>query len=291
MHILNRGLRYAGFFYEIISSSLCTDDEGLIDTKNHHGLKERFIQEKSLVGDMIALRAVIKGAKFAPNSSRVTLILEGEPFKSRTLYDDQTVLESSYPPKDCQYESLQILYNGHGYLLKEGEKLPFRDDGVSNCKLSVAKNDVLLNHRFDYTNTNLEQRISTFASGLKLTSPPGCVNAHVFMPYGGHIPDTGDLEEIKQIYFTLTATQGETRLILENDPINRTLHMKKTVIHPASKTDNQCAPQRIVEGDIKMTVERDGLEQSFQSFSYQRLPLDEEIEIYFHPINREEDSK
>lgn len=208
MRILNPYLPPEGY---VPGSVELNHEEGLLDIKGA-GLCH-ILEESQTVAESLTLRCELRPLSRLPNPRAVRLISEGELLEEGDLYaEDSVTPEYERSLRLSQWQGVALLYGGVGHGVAEGEGFSFQGLDLPYGRLVLPT--PLYIKPFQTEGENYQLRTLTTGEGQTLSFPPGALNTKVLRGYGGYYYPGIGLEEIEQIYYTLTAAYEKTKVRL-----------------------------------------------------------------------------
>jgi hypothetical protein len=197
------------------------EEEGVLDI-THPG-ECTLIEESKIVAETIVLRCSLKPIPLQSKAIHVQLIAEGEALEQAPLYEADSVVYG-YPweiPNSC-WQAIALEYTGMGQAVHEGQSFAFYGDTLPFGKIELK--NPLYTKPFRCELANVSERVTTMPSGMVLRSPPGVLDTQMLRGYGGYYKPGIGLEDMQQIYYSLTSTHRQTRVKLINSTTLREQH-------------------------------------------------------------------
>lgn len=196
--------------YEPISFE-SNQELGVLDI--FHPSEETLLEESKMVPEVLILRCNLKPIPMVHTSTQAQLILEGEALKSIPLYRKGSIAYGyDREGESSHWQGIALNYLGTGQGSYHGEKFTFQ--GTTLPMGEIACENPFYIKPFCVETQNHQERQTTLISQQLLTSPPGILNVRVLRGYGGYYKPGIALEEIQQIYYSLSAIQSDTRIRL-----------------------------------------------------------------------------
>jgi hypothetical protein len=170
-------------------------------------------EESKLIAEILVLRCVLKPLPLKEKDLKVHLISEEEPLTPALLYDEKSIAFGyDREGKDSRWQAIALEYTGVGHGIHQGK--PFGFFGKTLPSGQIEESNPLYIKPFKTEHESYKVQTTTLASGQVLTSPPGVLDTQVLRGYGGYYKEGVPLEEIQQIYYSLTSTHKKTRVRL-----------------------------------------------------------------------------
>lgn len=189
------------------------EEEGLLDIT--HPSTCTLIEESKIVAETIILRCTLRPIPLQNKAIQVQLISEGETLNPALLYDENSI---SYGytgeiPNSC-WQEIALEYTGIGRGIHEGEAFTFYGNTLPFGTIDVPQPLYIKPFRCELS--NYHERVTTMPSGMVLRSPPGVLDTQMLRGYGGYYKPGIALEDMQQVYYSLTSTHNDTRVRLVN---------------------------------------------------------------------------
>lgn len=196
-------------------------EEGVLDIS--HPSDCTLIEESKIVAETLVLRCALRPIPLQNKMIQVQLIAEGEGLEHALLYEEDSITYGyEWESKDSCWQAIALDYTGIGRGMHEGEpfifygkRLPFGEMELTNPLYIKPFLCEMANH---------QERMTTLSSGMVLRSPPGVIDTQILRGYGGYYKPGAVLEDIQQVYYSLTSTHRQTRVRLVNSNTLREQH-------------------------------------------------------------------
>lgn len=268
-----------------------------IDLNQEEGLLDIFqssdctlIEDSKIVPETLILRCALRPIPITNKSIHVNLISEGELLTSVCLYDKNTIAYGyEREIEHSQWQGIALDYVGMGRGIHQGEAFTFQGKTIDSG--NIACGEPLYVKPFYYETHHYQEHQTTLPSQHFLTSPPGILNKRVLRGYGGYYKGGILLEDIQQIYYSLTATHSQTctrlysSFYLQKNLTPAPLGGNNLIFHPYPKEEESLSfPGAIAAGYAKIKVETDTHQVAFHSFLCESIPDHSTfVNIYFKP--------
>ena len=277
--------------YEPSSIELNTQ-EGVLDITNEG--RCTLIEESKISLETLILRCTLSPFSRENKAIRVRKIVEGQSLKDVPLYDPQAVTyDYEEEPETFQWQGVALKYTGQGRGIFQGKEYIFQ--GIT-CSLGhLDLQTPLYIKPFKVERENYEERVTTFRDGSFLVSPPGLIDGKILRGYGGSYKVGQRLEDIQQIYYTLTSTHDRTRVqlftsiqLLDNltpPPEGGKTHDHQIVFYPPPEREEYLSLSgTLAEGYAHVTFIMNEVEISFSSFHSEKIPGHPHLlNVHFQP--------
>lgn len=264
--------------YEPFTPEL-NQEEGVLDI-THHG-DCTLIEESKIVAETIILRCALCPLSLQDNSISVQLIAEGEFLEQAPLYEEESVAYGyEWESESSCWQAIALNYTGIGRGVCEGESFVFYGDTLPSGKIEVQS--PLYIKPFRCESSNYQERMTTLPSGMILRSPPGTLDTQTLRGYGGYYKTGIALEDIQQVYYSLTSTHRDTRVRLINSttlqrqhtppPHGGQLFDERIHFSPLREEEYLSLPGALAAGYGRLVVRSDFGETTFSSFLCETVP-------------------
>lgn len=188
-----------------------------------HPAECTLVEESQILAETLVLRCALRPIPLQNKAVHVQLIAEGEPLENACLYDEDAIAYGyEGESKDSCWQAIALDYTGLGRGVKEGESFVFYGNTLPLGELELKK--PLYTKPFACETSNYLERVTTLPSGMVLRSPPGVLDTQVLRGYGGYYKPGVALDDIQQVYYSLTSTHQQTRVRLVNSTTLKVQH-------------------------------------------------------------------
>lgn len=188
-------------------------EEGVLDIS--HPSNCILVEESQIVAETLVLRCALRPFPLQNKMIQVQLIAEGEALEYVPLYNEESITYGyEGESKDSCWQAIALDYTGIGRGVHGGEPFIFYGNRLPFGEIELKK--PLYIKPFLCEMGHYQERVTTLPSGMVLRSPPGAVDTQILRGYGGYYKLGVGLEEIQQVYYSLTSTHGRTRVQLIN---------------------------------------------------------------------------
>jgi|GEM_PF-6851517 len=196
-------------------------EEGILDIT--HPSSCVLLEESQIVPNVLTLRCSLHPVPLLDKTSKVQLISEGESLQAALVYDEEKVVKGyEEEVKNSQWRGIALEYAGMGHGVYQGEKVVF--SGKTLPFGTIEEKRPLYLKPFSVETQSYQVRATTLVEGKVLASPPGVLNTRVLRGYGGHYQPGVPLEDIQQVYYTLTSEYDQTRIRLYSSSVLQAQH-------------------------------------------------------------------
>lgn len=188
-------------------------EEGELDIS--HPSHCTLVEESQIVAETLVLRCTLRPIPLQNKMIHVQLIAEGEALENTLLYDGESIAYGyEWESQDSCWQAIALDYTGVGRGVHEGEAFVFYGNSLPFGKIELKT--PLYEKPFLCEISSYQERMTTLLSGMVLRSPPGVIDTQILRGYGGYYKPGVVLEDIQQVYYSLTSTHGQTRVRLVN---------------------------------------------------------------------------
>lgn len=188
-------------------------EEGVLDIS--HPSACTIEEESKLVAETIVLRCALRPIPLQNKGIHVQFIAEGDALDQANLYEEGSISYGyEWDWSDSCWQGVALDYTGIGRAIHEGESHLFYGNSLPLGQIEV-KTPLYLKP-FKYEVGNYQERMTSLSSGQVLRTPPGILDSQVLRGYGGYYKPGVALEDIQQVYYTLTSTHRQTQVRLTN---------------------------------------------------------------------------
>lgn len=264
-------------------------ETGVLDIT--HPAECQLLAESKIGAETIVLRCSLRPIPLQNKNIQVQLIAEGETLNTAALYEDDSILHGyDWESSLSCWQAVSVEYTGLGRGTHEGETFVFYDTTLPFGKLELPNPLYIKPFRCELS--NYHERVTTLPSGMVLRSPPGVIDTQMLRGYGGYYKTGLRLEEIQQVYYSLTSTHQETRVKLMN---LTTLQEQQTPpphggkvfdytvgFHPLGKEEYLSLPGALAAGYGKLSVVSEVGVTVFSSFASEVVSGGSQlVDVYF----------
>lgn len=250
-------------------SPILNEDEGILDISDEGECTLH--EESKIVADTLILRCSLRPIPLIDKTIKVQLTSEGETLESALLYYEGSIAYGyNREVKSSYWKAIALDYVGIGRGIYHGESFIIQGNTLPSGKLNFT--NPLYVKPFLIETQNIQERHTTLNSGQVLFSPPGILDTPVSRGYGGYYKEGIPVEEMQQVFYTLTSTQTQTQVRLDftafSTPQEETLSL----------------PGALATGYAKLKVITEVGELIFSSFLCERVfghPT--WVNVYFKP--------
>lgn len=270
------------------SSVELNEEEGVLDISDESDCI--LLEETKIVAETLILRCALRPIPMAHKTTQVQLISEGELLKPTPLYGKESI---SYgyerEVENSQWRGVALEYVNIGRGIHQGETFTFHGKNLPMGKIECGNPLYIKPFRIESQNHQVRQ--TTLPSGQILTSPPGILDARVLRGYGGYYKEGIAIEEIQQVYYSLTSTHSHTRVRLYSSSTLRENQTPpplggKDIIfntHPIEE-ESLTLPGALAAGYAHFFVTTDCGQNQFRSFLVEPVPGHTTLmNVYFKP--------
>lgn len=211
---------------------------------------------------ILILRCRLVPVALTNTAARVQLTSENETLTSVPLYEDASVVFGyEHEVSISRWQAIALEYAGTGQEIREGTALPFQGTELSQGTLRLSS--PLYFKPFRSEGENHAEQHATQASGERLITPPGVLNKQVLRPYGGYYKPGARLEDIQQVYYSLTSIQQRTGVRLHSSSnVN-----PSTMVLPSLRTEESLSlGGALAAGYATISITTDGGDVPMKSF-------------------------
>jgi len=189
------------------------EEEGVLDISHP---SDCILQEESkIIAETLVLRCSLRPIPLQNKAIHVQLIAEGEVLENAPLYEDESVAYGyGWESESSGWKGIALDYAGIGRGVYAGETFIFYGNRLPFGEM-ILKNPLYLKP-FNCEVGNYQERMTSLSSGQVLRSPPGALDTQFLRGYGGYYKPGIALEDIQQVYYTITSTHRQTRVRLVN---------------------------------------------------------------------------
>lgn len=249
--------------YEPPSVRLTLEEGNIIIS---HPAQCQLEEESKLIAERLVLRCALKPIPLQEKDLKVHLIAEGETLTPALLYEEKSIAFGyDHEGKASQWQAIAVDYAGVGHGIHQGK--PFGFFGKNLPLGQIEGSNPLYVKPFKTERESHKVQMTTLVSGQILTSPPGVLDAQVLRGYGGYYKEGIPLEEIQQIYYSLTSTHTQTRVRLMSSSKLQEQKTKEILFSPTPLEEEYLSlPGALAAGYARLSVSTDWGTTSFKSF-------------------------
>ncbi len=253
------------------------------------------IEESKLVAETLILRCTLRPIPYLNQDIKVRLISEGNPLEDVLLYDKGS-LTYGYEREfeHSMVQGIALDYTGKGRGVQGGEAFVFEGADLKEGCIRCA--NPLYVKPFSVESQSYAERSTSLPSRQILISPPGVLNARILRGFGGYYKEGIKLEDIQQVYYSLTSVENKTRVRLFSSTVLHEQHTpapqggrdfnKQILFHPSPERHHYLSLSgALAEGFCSLLVEYEGSVTKFTStFGEPIVGHPNLIDVYFKPI-------
>ncbi|MBA3813257.1 MAG: hypothetical protein H0X26_02000 [Alphaproteobacteria bacterium] len=267
-------------------------EEGVLDIT--HVAECTLVEESKMVAETIVLRCSLRPIPLQNKAIYVQLIAEGEALEQAPLYQEDAIAYGyEGESADSCWQGIALEYTGIGRGLHNGESFVFYDTTLPFGKIEVPK--PLYIKPFSCELANYQERLTSLPSGMVLRSPPGVLDTQILRGYGGYYKQGIVLQDISQVYYSLTSTHRQTKARLVNSSSLYEQHTPpphggkafdyKVQFNPLSEEEYLSLPGALAAGYGRIVVTSDIGTTVFTSFLCESVPgFPNEVNVYYSPF-------
>lgn len=246
--------------YEPSSPELNTE-KGVLDIGSSSECD--LLEESKIIAETLILRCKLRPLPYENQSIKVGLISEGNPLHDVLLYDKGS-LTYGYEREfeHSLFQGVALDYTGMGRAVHHGETFMFEGTNLSEGTLKCS-NPLYIKPFLVETDYHVERTTSA--------------NERILRGFGGYYKEGTKLEDIQQIYYSLTSVEDKTRVRLFS---STTLLNQHTPPPQGGRDFNknvlfQPAPEKhiylslagaLAEGFCSLSLEQDDTTTQFTSY-------------------------
>jgi len=186
-------------------------EEGILDISSPSTCE--LIDEKKIIAETLILRCHLRPLPLLNKNIKVRLISEGNSLNETLLYDTDSVTYGYEREVELSmWRGIALDYTGLGRGIYQEESFVFYGKDLPEGRIE-GDNPIYVKP-FLVETQNHAERSTSLTSGQTLVSPPGALNATILRGYGGYYKEGLKLEDIQQVYYSLTAVEDQTRVRL-----------------------------------------------------------------------------
>ncbi len=259
--------------YEPLAPEL-NQEEGVLDIS--HSSECHLWEEGKLAAETLILRCALRPLPIADKTIKVQLISEGEELEKIPLYDPESITYGyDWEVQNSQWQGIALDYTGMGRGIYQGESFLIEGNTLPVGTFKVDKPLYVKPFRVEVQDH--QERSSTLSSERILTTPPGVLDTRVLRGYGGHYKEDIALEEIQQVYYSLTFAQTQTRVRLHTTsalkesltppPLGGRDFNQDVLFHPVPREEEYLSLSGVIAaGYVRFSVTMEWGDISFRSF-------------------------
>lgn len=265
-------------------------DEGILDIS--HEAECTLLEESKIIPQTLILRCSLRPIPLENRHIKVRLISEGEMLEEVVLYDEESVAFGfDLEIENTHWKGIALDYTGIGQGIYEEAPFTFYGNNLPFGKIEIS--EPLYTKPFTVETVNLQERTTTLPSGQVLTSPPGLLDSRMLRPYGGYYKEGIPLEDIQQVYYSLTSTRDQTRVKLTSSTTLKDEHMSPPLggktpnyaitFNPLPQEEHYLSlPGAIAAGYAHLFVSTEWGKMTFNSFLCEPIAGSlKEVNVYF----------
>lgn len=277
--------------YEPLAPEL-NQEEGILEIT--HPSECTLREEKKLAPKFLVLRCALRPLPIADKTIKVQLISEGEKLEKVPLYESESITYGyEWEVRNTLYQGISLEYAGMGHGTHQGEAFVIEGNVLPSGALKIDK--PLYVKPFRVETQDYQERSTTLPSERVLTTPPGVLDTRVLRGYGGHYKVGIDLEEIQQVYYSLTFAKTQTRVRLHSTsalkesltppPLGGHDFNQDVLFHPVPREEDYLSLSgAIAAGYVRFSVTMEWGDISFRSFQSEPVSGNlGHINVYFKP--------
>ncbi len=267
-------------------------DEGILDIT--HPSDCMVVEESKIIAETLILRCFLRPLPLKNKDVKVQLFSEGIKLEEVSLYAKTSIaLGYDLDATHAQWEGIALEYAGVGQGVHQGK--PFTFFGKALPQGQIEGEDLIYTKPFYVEkNSHLERR-TTVMSGQVLTSPPGILDASLLRGYGGYYKEGTPLEDIEQVYYSLTSSHTHTQVRLFKSSTLQEQHTpppkgghalnQHILFSPEPREEEYLSlPGAIAAGYAHISLSTEWGQVRFSSFLCEAIPGHPHfVNIYFQP--------
>jgi hypothetical protein len=189
------------------------EEEAVLDI-SHPG-RCTLVEDSHFMAETLILRCALRPLPLENPKIHVQLMTDEGPLKPTFLYDEESI-SYGYEGEILQscWQGISLDYTGIGRFVKDGKESVFYGTTLPFGKLEGRT--PLYVKPFHVERSPYQEQLTTLPSGQLLRSPPGKTDVQFLRGYGGYYKEGIALEEMQQVYYSLTSTGPHTRVRLMN---------------------------------------------------------------------------
>lgn len=269
------------------------DEEGVLDIS--HPSVCTLVEESQILAETLVLRCALRPIPLQNKAIHVQLIAEGEALDNTNLYEEDSIVYGyEWESSSSCWQGIALDYTGIGRGVKEGESFVFYGNTLPFGEIELKK--PLYLKPFSCEGLNYQERMTSLASGQVLRSSSGSLDTQILRGYGGYYKPGISLDDIQQVYYSLTSTHKQTRVRLVNSSALQVQHTPPPFggqvydytikfIPGLLEEEYLSLPGALAAGYGKLAISSELGTTSFSSFLCESIPgFPNLVNVYFRVI-------
>ena len=183
----------------------------------------QLVEESQTVPETLSLRCRLRPLPQRYPGSKMQLISEGKALEESPLYADATIVQGYERLLHLsRWQGIAVVYEGAGQGKFQGNFFVFQGLEVPWGRLEIGQ--PLYIKPFATEDQDYQLRVTTVGEGEVLSTPPGMLNTKMLRGYGGYYQPGIPLEEMEQVYYSLTSDYEKTKVRLHSSATLRSQH-------------------------------------------------------------------